>query len=289
MESASPGVVAWIWFLRALSVFNIAIWLRMAAQFQRERPLQGNELRRYRRRQLVLSALFVFGCAFRSIFPRADVQRICPFDIWICVVAVGRAVATVAEMAFMAQWALLLRESAGPGPRDVARTISRVLVPIIAVAELFSWYAVLTTNYLGNAVEQSLWTFASALVVVALLARERGARQRFVGIAAALIGVYILFMTMVDVPMYVQRWLGDEQAGRHYFTFLDGLRDAATRRVVTREWAPWRREIPWMSLYFSTGVWVSLWLTRARLSRKSASVTVGNENVAGSSLSKARS
>jgi hypothetical protein len=289
MPIESPGVVTWIWFLRALSVFNIAVWLRMAAEFQRQSPLQGEELRRYRRRQLILSALFVFGCAFRSIFPRADVQRICLFDNWISVVAIGRAVATVAEMAFMAQWALLLRDSAGPGPRDVVRMISRVLVPIIAVAELFSWYAVVTTNYLGNAVEQSLWTFASALVVVGLLSRERGARQRFVGIAAALIGAYVVFMTMVDIPMYVQRWMGDEQVGRQYFSFLAGLHDAATRRVVTQEWTPWRREIPWMSLYFSTGVWVSLWLTRARLAPKTASVTLGHENVAQSSLSKARS
>jgi hypothetical protein len=289
MANVSLGVVAWIWFLRALSVFNIAVWLRMAAQFQRESGLQGQELRRYRRRQLILSALFVGGCAFRSIFPRADVQRICLFDNWISVVAIGRSVATVAEMAFMAQWALLLGESAGSGPRDVARIISRVLVPIIAVAELWSWYAVLSTNYLGNAVEQSLWTFASALVVVGLVSRERGARQRFVGIAAALIGAYVVFMTMVDIPMYLHRWIADQQLGRHYLTFFEGVRDAATRRVVTREWEPWREEIPWMSLYFSTGVWVSLWLTRAAPARKTASVTVGDENVAGSSLSKARS
>jgi hypothetical protein len=289
MENASLGVVAWIWFLRALSVFNIALWLRMAAQFQRESQLQGPELRRYRRRQLVLAALFAFGCAFRSIFPRADVQRICLFDSWISVVAIGRSVATVAEMAFMAQWALLLGESAGPGQRDVARIISRILVPLIAVAELCSWYAVLSTNYLGNAVEQSIWTLASALVVVGLVARERGARQRFVGIAAALIGAYIVFMCLVDIPMYLHRWAADEQLGRHYLSFFEGVRDAATRRVVTREWEPWREEIPWMSLYFSTGVWVSLWLIRAAAARKSASVTVGDQNVAGSSLSKARS
>ena len=96
----------------------------------------------------------------------------------------------------------------------MARIISRVLVPIIAVAELSSWYAVLSTNYLGNAVEQSLWTFASALVVVGLLSRERGARQRFVGIATTLISAYIVFMVMVDVPMYLHRWVADEQLGR---------------------------------------------------------------------------
>jgi len=46
-----------------------------------------------RRRQLMLSAPFVFGCAFRSIFPRADVQRICVIDSWMSAVAIGRTVA----------------------------------------------------------------------------------------------------------------------------------------------------------------------------------------------------
>ena len=189
MTNASGGVGAWIWCLRVLSLLNVAVWLRVASAVQRESALQGPELRRYRYRQLVLAGLFVFGCAFRSILPRADVQRICPFDTWLSVVFVGRAVATVAELAFMAQWALLLRDSAGPGPRDLARLFSRVLVPLIAIAELCSWYAVLSTNYLGNGVEQSIWTFAAALVVVGPLSRERGARPRFVGIATALIGV----------------------------------------------------------------------------------------------------
>jgi hypothetical protein len=283
----SPGIAAWIWFLRALTVFNVAVWLRTAVALQRDRALQGPERRDYRRRQLILSALFVGGCAFRSIFPRADVQRICLYDNWLSVVLIGRAVATIAELAFMTQWAFLLGESAGPGPRDVAKIVSRVLVPIIAVAEICSWYAVLSTNYLGNALEQSIWTFASALVVVALLSGERGAGQLFVGIATALIGAYIVFMSTVDVPMYIRRWRADEQTKRPYLTFIEGMRDAGFHRVVTRDWDPWREEVPWMSLYFSTGVWVSLWLIRAAPGRQ-ASVTVGDENVTQSSLSKAR-
>ncbi|HTB57731.1 MAG TPA: hypothetical protein VLC06_07640 [Polyangia bacterium] len=287
MTDGSPGIAAWIWFLRALTVFNVAVWLRTAVALQRDRALQGLERRDYRRRQLILSALFVGGCAFRSIFPRADVQRICLYDNWLSVVLIGRAVATIAELAFMTQWAFLLGESAGPGQRDVAKIVSRVLVPIIAVAEICSWYAVLSTNFLGNALEQSIWTFASALVVVALLSRERGARQRFVGIATALIGAYIVFMSTVDVPMYLRRWRADEQSKRPYLTFVEGVRDAGFHRVVTRDWDPWREEVPWMSLYFSTGVWVSLWLIRAAPARR-ASVTLGDENVTQSSLSKAR-
>jgi len=288
MGATSPGIAAWIWFLRAITVVNVAVWLRTAVALQRDRALQGPDRRDYRRRQLILSALFVGGCAFRSIFPRADVQRICLYDNWLSVVLIGRAVATVAELAFMTQWAFLLGESAGSGQRDAAKLVSRVLVPIIAVAEICSWYAVLSTNYLGNAIEQSIWTFASALVIVGLLSRERGARQRFVGIAAALIGAYIVFMSTVDVPMYIRRWRADEQSKRPYLTFVEGVHDAGLHRVVTRDWEPWREEVPWMSLYFSTGVWVSLWLIRAAPGRR-VSVTLGDQNVTQSSLSKARS
>ncbi len=36
--------------------------------------------------------------------------------------------------------------------------ISRLLLPIIIVAELFSWYAIISTNYAGAVIEETLWT-----------------------------------------------------------------------------------------------------------------------------------
>src|SRR5580693_7272457 len=57
--------------------------------------------------ELLLCAAYVFGCAFRSFLPRADVQRICLFDTWLSSVVVGRSVATVAEICFAAQWAIM--------------------------------------------------------------------------------------------------------------------------------------------------------------------------------------
>ena len=59
---------------------------------------------------LLLCAAYVFGCAFRSFLPRADVQRICLFDTWLSSVIVGRTVATVAEVCFAAQWAIILHQ-----------------------------------------------------------------------------------------------------------------------------------------------------------------------------------
>ena len=60
------------------------------------------------RRQLLLSAAFVFVCAFRSFLPRIDVSRVALVPSWLSTVLVGRTLATVAELAFVLQWALLL-------------------------------------------------------------------------------------------------------------------------------------------------------------------------------------
>jgi hypothetical protein len=174
-------------------------------------------------------------------------------------------VATVAEMAFMAQWALVLREGTPAGTRDLGWWVGRILVPLIAVAEGFSWYAVLTTNFIGNVLEQSTWTLASALVVAGAVKRLRPAWSEwrsFAQTTAGMIVPYILFMSVSDVPMYFRRWQIDQARGRSYLSLLDGVRDASLRVVVTRRWDLWHDEIAWMTLYFSAGVWVSLWLVR---------------------------
>jgi hypothetical protein len=265
-EPTSTGIAVWTTFLDVISAFNLGAWVLVAAWLIRSRPSLSPHLYAVRRRQLTLSALFVLGCAFRSVFPRADVQRICFHDSWLSSVAVGRSVASVAEVAFIAQWAWLLREAArSSGSRAVA-FISRLLVPLIVVAELFSWYAVLTTNYLGNVFEESTWTVVSALVLVAFVLlwfRLPGRLRTFLGTSLFLLGAYFIFMCAIEVPMYVSRRRVDLASGRPYLSLAQGLRDSALRRVVTRDWEDWKGEIPWMSLYFSTGVWVSFSLVRA--------------------------
>ena len=66
----------------------------------------------------------MFGCAFRSIFPRADVQRICLFDTWLSSVLIGRSVATIAELCFAIQWAIVLHELGQIAHSDTAKNIA---------------------------------------------------------------------------------------------------------------------------------------------------------------------
>ena len=258
----SNPVTRWWGFLTLVSGANIAVWFLLYRQLH-EQPAgsslggmsSGTGL------MLLLSAAYVFGCAFRSFLPRADVQRICLFDTWLSSVVVGRSVATVAEIAFVAQWAIMLHQLGTMTGAETVLIAAWVIVPLILIAECFSWYAVLTTHYLYNAIENSLWAVAFFIVGIGLcrLLPEFDGLVR-VAFAVAIIGIvgYLAFLMTVDVPMYLSRWRTEVGDGSTLLSPLEGLRDVCTRWVVTHDHAEWKDEIPWMSLYFSGAVWASL-------------------------------
>lgn len=253
-------VLAWWLALSTVAVFNVTLWRRAWSAHGRRAYRDENE-RAWWRRQLLLCAGFVFGCAFRSFLPRADVQRIVLVDSWLSSVLVGRSVATVAELCFMTQMALTLRRLAEKNGAALSLFLSRLIVPLIVVAETCSWYAVLTTNYLGNTCEESLWAFSAGLLLlgcVALWPRADAKLRRLLWIPFVAAPGYLVFMATVDVPMYFTRWRADQAGARAYLPLAAGFHDLATRWVLTRQWAEWKTEMPWMSLYFSVAVWISL-------------------------------
>jgi hypothetical protein len=261
MENTSGGVMVWWTALCGVSVVNLCGWRVSAAALARQKTAVEPEVYRHQQWLLLLSAVYVLGCGFRSILPRADVQRIGLVDSWLSSVLVGRSVATVAELCFVLQWALLLRGMARDAGATFGMVIARLLVPLIVVAEICSWYAVLTTCYLGNAIEETLWAVTAVLVIVSCLAlwsRCHRAHRRWLAAAVVLGLAYVVFMATVDIPMYVLRWQADEASGREYLTLAHGFKDVWLRRSVTFAWDEWRTEIPWMSLYFSVAVWCSI-------------------------------
>ncbi|HMH98968.1 MAG TPA: hypothetical protein VK577_20720 [Bradyrhizobium sp.] len=253
--------LAWWWgLLTVVSGANIAGWFLLYRQLH-EQPAgsigstSGIEL------MLLLCAAYVFGCAFRSLLPRADVQRICLFDTWLSSVVVGRSVATVAEICFAAQWAIILHQLGTMTGADTTLNAAWVIVPLILIAECFSWYGVLTTNYLGNAIENSIWAVAFFVVGIGLcrlLPEFDGPVRVVLAIAISGIAGYLAFLMTIDVPMYLSRWRAEVADGGKLLRPLEGLRDVSTRWVVTHNFAAWKDEIAWMSLYFSAAVWASL-------------------------------
>jgi len=151
MWHEAPGpILVWASVLGVIGVFNLWLWRRVGASVTRDEGEMTPSERRYRHRQLLFAATFTIGCAFRSIWPRADVQRIVLHDTFLSSVALGRTVATFAEVAFMAQWALLLSDAGRLLRLRSVTMLAALLLPIIIVAEGWSWYAVLTTNFWGT-------------------------------------------------------------------------------------------------------------------------------------------
>jgi hypothetical protein len=207
--------------------------------------------------QLVLSALYVFGCAFRSVFPVYDIPRLCVVNPRASSVLIGRSIATVAELAFAAQWAVYLHGS----QLDMVRGVSLTIVPLIAIAEICSWHAVLTTKNLGHVFENSLWGIAAALIVFAIatmIARGGDGHEPMLFVWAAGGVLYVAYIFVVDVPMYWSRWKSDEAEGKRYLDIAQGLGELSRTSRVSWRWEDWKSEVTWMTLYFTIGVWVSI-------------------------------
>ncbi len=254
--------LAWWWgLLTVVSGTNIAVWFLLYGQLHA--PLIDHLDRTSGiEPMLMLCAAYVFGCAFRSFLPRADIQRICLFDTWLSSVLVGRSVATFAEICFVAQWAILLHGLGTMAGADTTLNTAWIALALIVVAECVSWYGVVTANYLGSAIENSIWAVAFSAIAIGLgrLLPDFDGPVR-VALAIAIVGIagYLTFLATIDIPMYVKRWRSKVgNGGKLLLRPLEGLHDVRTRWVVTHDVAAWRDEIPWMSLYFSAAVWASL-------------------------------
>jgi hypothetical protein len=261
MNLANPVALWWI-FLVVASLVNIIAWSWTRFYFSKNHSFKTFRFNKLLPENLIwFSGIYVFGCAYRSIFTKADVQKICLYDTWFSSVFLGRSVATIAELAFVIQWAIVIRFLGKHTKDDFIKTISYLIVPLIFIAECFSWYAVITTHYLGNTIEESLWTLTYLLIMIALVKlwpKFKGAFQYALGISIFCNFTYILFMIFVDVHMYFTRWQTDIISNKKLFGFIDGIVALNTQWIVTHDINQWRTEIPWMSLYFSLAVLVSI-------------------------------
>ena len=240
----------WLGSLAALAAFNVGLWVWIARSSSGRTP--------YFETQLLLSGVYVGVCGFRSLFPRVDLERRCLWDTWLSAILLGRTAATIAELCFALQCAVFVqRLSEITGMRVV--DLGYAFVPLVVLAEIVCWYAVLSLNHIGHAIEESLWALMMLMLSAAfgMAAFATDGRLHLLLVAGFLIyGAGGVLTMAVDVRMYVRRWRVNAAGG--YLTLATGLRDSQQRRHPTADWEVWREEVPWMTLYFSIGVWTSL-------------------------------
>ncbi len=252
--------VLWWWSgLFLVSVGNLVLWLIIARGLHG--PGDG-----YVTQQLWLSGVFAAACAFRSALPRVDLERQCLWDSPLSSIFVGRSVATVAELCFAGQCALLIAKLSALTGNPSLHLIGWSVLPLILLAQVCCWFAVVSLNHLGHAIEEILWSVMACLVAVSLGLSwgHMSADVRVLSVVGLVACAGATFVMLgVDVPMYVARWRHGRRSGVQYLSVTEGLKDALRRRRVVHRWSDWRPEVPWMSLYFSAGVWLSFCLVFA--------------------------
>jgi hypothetical protein len=256
----------WWASLTFFSIINILIWWKTYLWFQKESPQWFPKDLSFVKTQLFLSAGYVFVCAFRSIVPRADVQKIVLWDTWFSSILVGRSVATIAELCLAGQLAFFLNYISKKYESPTVRMISLWIFPLLFLAEWFSWYSVLTTNYLGNTIEETLWCISGVLLAISsfVIVGKIYGKEKLIFLTMGFYSIlYVIFMSTVDVPMYYNRFLNDSLQGKVYFTLSQGFHEINTSWQITHSYSDWEGELAWMFLYFTTAVWGSLGMIRA--------------------------
>jgi hypothetical protein len=256
LRGADKPILWWWSFLFVVSAGNLVLWVVIARQVH---GLSDG----YAAQQLLLSGVFAAACAFRSVLPRVDLERQCLWNCLLSSIFVGRSVATVAELCFAVQCALLISKLSALSGNASLQVVGWSIVPLVVLAQLCCWYAVISLNHLGHAIEEILWSALAFLVALSLgltLGQVPAYSRILCGLGMVACAGAAFLMLAVDVPMYLARWRHAKTSGVRYLSLMEGLRDALQRRRVAHRWSDWRPEVPWMSLYFSVGVWLSLCL-----------------------------
>jgi len=139
--------------------------------------------------------------------------------------------------------------------------IAYVIVPIIVLAQICCWHAMLTLNYFWHAIEEFLWVIMLALAAACCISGYfvlDGIPQllMLVGLVSSIGAAAI--MLFVDIPMYFRRTQQQTRLGVKYLGIAEGIKDAANRRNKKRKWRIWKTEVVWISSYFTIGVWLSI-------------------------------
>ena len=253
LAAADASVLSWWRALCALALLNVCLWLAVWC-FGPVSGVHGGL-------QLTLSGIYVAVCAYRSVLPRVDLERLVVVDTHLSSIFLGRAAATVAEICFALQLGLLVHQLGVHAGMPWVQKAAWAVPVFMVVAQGFCWHSVLTLNHITQAVESMLWAagfswMAALLGIIALYSSGWVYGLAVFGILCSL--AFVGYVLAVDAPMYWRRYRHARAQGQKYMRLDQGARDAWQRRVRSGSWAAWKADALWLTPYFSFGVWASI-------------------------------
>lgn len=269
------------WWYTMLGITVLNLVLLIATSTKQKKLAYSDELVNpplpQRERTLVRAGALVFTlvCGYRSVLPRIDVPRVCWFNVPLNWIVFGRAAATIAEVMWAMQMALVMRRlaiSLGPGgvgslgQLAVGRACraAKMVVGMACLAECFSWTNLITGDNVFAVVEQGLWSLLFLTVGVGMSLLSRHVRQK----AFLVFGVLAIAMGVEQgyeaYGMYLVRFIADQKHHKAYNGFVEGIKRLASCSLpISHTSDTWFSDATWMTGYFSVGVWTSIWLSIA--------------------------
>jgi len=257
----------WNYGLSFISILNI---LFLVVYFLNEKKMSNFNLFLF-----ILVINYTLAGAFRSIRPVVEGERICLFKSNISVPLVTRSVATIAELSYITLLVLvfngIIKKVMKVYPKNkilpVLLLVNFLLIGFNALAQFSCWVGTITTDRIWNAVEESIWAGSGivvlfiALYLFCLVSGNSGDKtidmiKSFLPVVIIISLIYIGFMILVDVPMYIKKAKNEKHIKKR--DVETGINELKSCSAVTQKMEFWRHEIPWLSGYFTFGVWSSI-------------------------------
>ena len=253
IPASSFAALLWWRGLCVLGVLNICLWLTIWYFNKDTDP--------YYAIQIALSGVYVFVCAYRSLFPRVDLERLVLVDSSLSSIFLGRCAATIAEICFGLQLGLLVHQLGVHAGLPWVQHSAWVITFCTIVAQAFCWHSILTLNHLTQAVESLLWAagFSWMAALLTIIAMDSNGLIHLLAIAGVVCSVaFVAYCLTVDIPLYLRRFRRGQADGQAYLGIAEGARDAWGRREISYSWDRWKDDALWLTPYFSVGVWISM-------------------------------
>ena len=273
--------------MSSVSIFNIYYYIQQWKQPVKGQYLSGQSksTQSYHIWMRVLAAPYVFQCAWRSFWPEIYVDRTVYWDTWASSIFIGRMLAHIGEVAWVAQVSMafkranqeihVLSNSKGTWFQWVVDFCANQAFVLCFIAEFFCNHAVFTENYLMHVIETSLWGVALGCLIPcslylysqASLIKSDGERSvdmkqtfNFIIIITWLNILFVLGLVSDHIPMCYSEWQAGLDRNRVYSDVFTGALDSMFTRNKSQSWDTWKSDWLWMLAYFSGGVWSSLFL-----------------------------
>ena len=215
---------AWWSLLIGIACFNLGMWVILYWNWSEFKDPNG-----YIHKHLYLSGIYTLACAFRSFWPRIDLERYCLVDSMVSSMVFGRTAATFAEVSFAVQMMLFLEELGIHTHQSWIVAYAPWVVVSLSIAQIFCWSSVISLNHWGHWIEESIWglTFLYIGGVITWCLPLLEDSWFWIGVFGITIcSIYVLFMGLVDVPMYYHRWQKGRLEGKTGLSVRVGFKDA---------------------------------------------------------------